>query len=170
MKHFITLSLALLVLVACKKTNQVDDSQPLSERLPGTWNLVAVEYNGSAPNPTNPGQVLPFSGEGKQVSGGFYFDADTNLGNFNVTFIAEVDLGLGQPLEIPVSEKRGGTYEILDNDRIVQMTNFNGDSVYDWEVRTNLPNRQVWFETFYHDFGLPGLDSVAIDVQTTMER
>ncbi len=170
MKHFITLSLALLVLVACKKTNQVDDSQPLSERLPGTWNLSAVEYNGTAPHPTNPGQVLPFSGEGKQVSGGFFFEADTNLGDFDVNFIAEVDLGLATPLEIPVKEKRGGTYEILDNDKIVSMTNFKGDSTYNWQVRTNLPDRQVWFVTMYHDFGLPGLDSVAIDVQTTMVR
>lgn len=170
MKHLFTLTLALLMIVACKKENQVDDSQPLSERLPGTWTLAAVEYSGTAPNPSDPNQVLPFSGEGKKVSGGFFFDADTNLGSFDVNFEAEVDIGLGSPLIYPVKEKRGGTYEILDGDKIVRMQNLKGDSIYNWQVRTNLPDRQVWFVTMYHDFGLPGLDSVAIDVQTTMER
>ena len=158
------------LLVACKKENTIDDSQPLSERLPGNWNLVGVQYSGTAPSPLDPSQVLPFSGEGKKVSGGFFFDADTNLGNFDVNFEAEVDIGLGQPLTYMVNESRGGTYEIIDGDKIVRMINLAGDSIYDWNVRTNLPNRQVWFVTMYHDFGFPGLDSVAIDVETTMER
>jgi hypothetical protein len=170
MKHLRIFSLVLLVLVACKEENQIDDSEPLAERLPGTWNVVAVQYSGIAPNPNDPNQVLPFSGAGDKVAGDFYFQADTNLGYFDVNFEAVVDLGLGSSLVIPVSEKRNGIYEVLDGDQIVRMTNTKGDSIYDWQVRTNLPNRQVWFVTMYHDFGTPGLDSVAIDVETTMER
>jgi hypothetical protein len=170
MKKFAALTFAFLLFAACKKDPPVDASQQLSERLPGTWNVTEIQYNGTAPNPFDATQTLAFSGAGKNVNGYFYFDKDTNLGEFDISFIAEADLGLGAPVSYNAITKRGGYYEIMNNDAIVRMTNFVGDSVFDWEVRVNQAQRQVWFVTMYHDWGLPGLDSVPINVEATMTR
>lgn len=170
MKNFATIIFALLLFAACKKDPPIDNSQPLSERLPGTWNVTAIQYNGIAPNPFDTTQTLAFSGAGKNVNGYFHFEKDTNLGEFDISFIAEADLGLAQPITYNAVTKRGGFYEIINDDEIVRMTNFAGDSIYDWEVRVNQAKRQVWFVTMYHDWGLPGLDSVPINVEATMTR
>lgn len=170
MKKFLFVFLVFSVAFACKEKNTVDGSRPLSERLPGTWYVAEIQYSGTAPHPTDTAQVLSFSGSGKNVGGYFYFDNDTNLGEFDLQFIAEADLGLSQPIQYNVNEKREGFYEILPNDAYVRMTNMAQDSTYDWEVRTNLESRQKWFTTMYHNWGLPGMDSVAIDIEVVMTR
>ena len=170
MRKFVTIVFSLLVFAACKKDPPIDSSQSLAERIPGTWNVIGIQYNGVAPNPFDTTEILAFSGTGKNVNGYFHFEKDTNLGEFDISFIAEASLGIGAPISYNAITKRSGFYEILNDDQIVRMTNFAGDSVYDWEVRVNQPKKQTWFVTMYHDWGFAGLDSVPINVEATMTR
>jgi hypothetical protein len=50
------------------------------------------------------------------------------------------------------------------------MTNMAGDSVYNWEVKINQPNKQKWFVVMYHNWGVAGMDSIPINVEATMVR
>lgn len=168
MKQLATLLFISLLFAACKKNEpQVDPSVPLAERIPGTWDITEILYSGVAPNPGNPGQSIPFSGEGQSVSGYFSFQSDPNVGVFNVSFIASIDLGLSQPLAIPVNETSDGMWKVDSTDQIVTM--WSNDSIYDWHVITNLPNNQTWQARFYLDFGVP-YDSIPVDIEASMER
>lgn len=170
MKQLTALFFTLLILASCKKEEPIDTTEPLTTRILGTWQVTGIQYNGIAPNPFDPTQSVVFSGAGKNVEGHFKFEADTNLGEFEIKFIGEADLGLAAPVSYNVAEKRTGIYAVVDNDKIVRMTNFAGDSVYNWEVRVNQPNKQVWYVLMIHDSGIPGFNALPINVEATMER
>jgi len=170
MKSFAALFFSILILAACKKENPIDPSVPLSERLPGSWQVTAIQYNGVAPNPLDSTKTILFSGSGQNVTGHFDFAADTNLGEFEISFIGEVDLGLASPVTFPVTMARSGHYTIIDNDKIVQMTNFAGDSTYNWEVRENQANKQKWFVEMIYDYGVASMPPFPIYVEAVLER
>jgi len=170
MKHITALFFSILMLAACKEEPPIDTSEPLAKRIIGTWQVTEIQYNGIAPNPFDSTQTVIFSGAGKNVQGHFKFDGDTNLGEFDIQFIAEADLGLGTPLTYNVDQQRSGVYAVVDNDKIVQMTNFAGDSTYNWEVRENKPNRQKWFVQMWVEFGSSGSEPFPVNVEATMTR
>lgn len=170
MRTFAAIFFSVLLVASCKKENPIDPSVPLSERIVGSWQVTAIQYNGIAPSPIDSTQTILFSGSGKNVSGHFNFDGDTNLGEFEITFIGEVDLGLASPVTFPVEMTRSGNYTIIDNDKIVQMTNFAGDSTYNWEVRENQANKQKWFVEMMYDFGVGSMPPFPIYVEAVLER
>lgn len=170
MKTFASLFFSVLLLAACKKENPIDPSVPLSERIVGTWQVTEIQYNGVTQNPLDTSKTVLFSGAGKNVSGHFTFDGDTNLGEFNIAFIAEVDLGLSNPLSFNTEMKRSGFYEVLPGDEIVRMTNLAGDSIYDWQVRVNKPNEQKWFVQMWLSLGTSGTPPFPVNVEATMQR
>jgi hypothetical protein len=168
MKKIAVLVVAILALAACKKpAPPVDTSVPLEKRIPGTWNITQISYSGIAPNPISPGNFVPFSGTGQNVDGFFMFQSNPNIGEFSVSFLASIDLGLAQPITLPVSQSHYGEWKVNGNDDIVTM--WRNDSIFDWNVLENLDKKQTWATRFYLDFGTP-YDSVPCDVQATMTR
>jgi len=166
---FITLSIA-----ACKKTTPTtpitNDFKPLDDRLPkesGEWNITDVSYDGVIVNPNNPNLSLPFNGTGQNISGFFKFQSNPNYGEFSISFLAIANIGTSQPLTVPITESLGGQWKVNENNDIV--TVWRNDTVFDWQVLTNLETRQEWKTRFYLDFGSP-YDSVAVNVKTTFVR
>jgi len=167
MKQFAILLFASLIILGCKKTTpKVDKSVPLEERILGQWDITDVEYSGVVVN-GGTGQNIPFSGTGKNVSGEFKFQENPNIGEFQVAFLAEIDLGLQQPLTLPFDESHDGNWEVQNEGEIVSM--WRNDTTYDWRVLTNLENEQKWLASFKFDFGFP-YDSIPVDIIATMKR
>lgn len=154
---------------ACKKEEEkkIDNSEPLEERLPGNWNVVEVDYSGQIIDQGNPNNSYPFNGTGESVNGFFKFDSDTNTGEFHITFVAKIDLGLSQPISYTVNEGQTGLWRIEDNEEKVVM--WSNDTITNWEVLTNLPNEQKWKMSYTLDFGAP-YDQVPVDIVARMER
>ncbi len=168
MKRFALLLSIGLMIMSCKKDkNQIDPSAPLSDRLPGTWEITAVNYSGMLPDQQNPNQGTPFAGEGENVSGYFQFDSDTNTGAFDINFIAKIDIGLGQPLAVTVNQGQSGLWEPTDQDAYVKM--WSNDTITNWKVITNLSTSQVWRTSIVLDYGA-GLDSIPVQVQAAMTK
>jgi len=171
MKQILALLFIALSFAACKKetppTAPVDNSKPLTERLPGEWTITDVSYNGVIVNPNNPNISLPFNGTGQNVSGFFKFQENPNYGEFAINFLAVANIGTSQPLTVPISESLGGEWKVNENNDIV--TVWRNDTVFDWQVLTNLETMQEWKTRFYLDFGAP-YDSVAVNVKTTFTR
>lgn len=165
MTRILYVLLAIILIGACKKEEpSIDPSVPLEERIPGLWNVTKVEYTGALPFG---GGYLPFSGEGKNVSGFFMFINDPNQGLFEISFVAEADIGLGQPVSYSVDEKHDGNWKAMNNDQFIRM--WRNDTVYDWQVLQNTDNKQSWKTSFVFDFG-GQYDSIPVDVKATLER
>jgi len=169
MRQIAALFFIALSFAACKKTTipVVDNSKPLTERIPGEWRITAVDYTGVIVNPNNPNLSIPISGSGQNVTGFFKFVSNPNEGDFSVSFLASINIGTSQPLTVPVSESHDGEWSVNADNNIVTM--WRNDSIYDWKVLENLENQQQWQARFYLDFGAP-YDSVPVNVKATMTR
>ena len=176
MKQIALLLITTLLIFGCKKTTpKIDTSVALSERILGHWNITDVEFSGVVPNQST-GQSIPFSGTGKNVSGEFNFQKNPNIGEFQVSFLAEIDLGLPQPLALTFDEGHSGNWTTIENDQYVRMWSGNDtiydpgtDTLYDWKVLTNLENEQKWLASFKFEFGFP-YDSIPVDIIATIKR
>ncbi len=165
MKHVLFIILMVLFATACKKDQpQIDPSVPLGERIPGKWDITEVHYNGAFPFNNS---WLPFSGEGQNVTGNFEFTDTPNVGAFDVSFIANIDIGVGQPITYPVSQSHDGNWEIVNANSGIRM--WRNDTAYVWDVINNTETKQTWVTKFVFDFG-GNLDSIPVDVEATMVR
>ena len=165
MNRILYIIATVLVIGACKKEEKkIDPSVPLEERIPGLWNVTAINYTGALPVG---GGYLPFSGEGKNVDGYFLFTNDPNQGLFEISFVAEANVGLGQPVSYNVDEKHDGNWKPINNDQAIRM--WRNDTVYDWQILHNTDVKQSWKTSFVFDFG-GQYDSIPVDVKATLER
>jgi hypothetical protein len=168
MKKLAILFFAVLAFAACKKTTTpIDNSVPLVERIPGNWDITEINYSGLLPNPINPGQFIPFSGIGQNLVGDFNFTSDPNYGEFNVSFLASVDIGTSQPLTAPVSQSHYGEWNVNPTNDTVNM--WRNDSTYQWAVLKNLPDEQRWstqFDLYFVELS----DTLPVNVEVNMKR
>lgn len=174
MKYFVTTFLALFILISCKKEKTPDlDQGPasLSERIlqPG-WSITEIEYSGFAPNPLDTTKIVPFSGQGTNVSGYFVFQENPNEGEFEINFTSNIDIGLSNPISFPVKENHRGNYNVWEDESHVSM--WRNDTVFDWAVVNNEVKKQTWSTTISYKFQLTATSSVTvpISVKATMVR
>ncbi|MDX5325143.1 MAG: lipocalin family protein [Bacteroidota bacterium] len=153
---------------ACKKDDD-GNSGGLESNLPGTWKLIAVEYSGSAPNPSNPTQTVPFSGSGTNVNGQFVITKDPNTINYSMFFVGEVNLGSGQPISLPIQQSGSGTWTTTTDGKKLIMTNDSDGKTVTFNVITNTNNRQVWEGTLPVEPPGSGL-VVNVDTRITLIR
>lgn len=171
MKKFLLLSVtALIGLTGCKKD---DDSNPgpttpdtLENRLvSGTWVLTEVAYSGEVPNPLDPINPIPFSGNGTNVSGDFNFSKNPYEMDFNFAFTASV-AGAGS---FPVSRSGSGTWtSTSDESRVVLTPDGQDDMLFDVEV--NEKNKQVWTGVVPYTLPPPFSVTIMVNVDFTLEK
>lgn len=169
MKKFLTLAVAALVgLASCSK----DDPAPapaapdtLDNRLVGTWDLTSVTYSGTAPNPLNPTQSIPFSGTGTNTNGGFTFSKNPNEMDFDFGFTASAN-GMGS---FPISRSGSGTWTTTsDGSRVILTPTGEDDMLFD--VILNQKNKQVWSGTLPYTLPAPLSITILVDAEFTLEK
>lgn len=138
-KSFLLLLLVSMISLACKKERTEESYE---ERLEGQWDLVAVDYNGTAPDPMNPGRVINFEGQGQNVQGGMEVNRDPNEVDYNFSFRANVSVSDTLPaFPFDIDESGSGTWTTTSDESTIII---NGDTeTYNFEVLTNEPDRQV---------------------------
>ncbi len=140
---FLALSMAF---VACEddQLTQTTDGK-LEDNVPGEWNLVSVRYSGESPSPWDSTIVLPLSGEGDLVTGGFDFFMEDSV-DYQIGFLANIDFGSGLTLSGDVDENGKGVYTVPHPDTLhVERTD---GEMHDWYVITNTPSEQEWVSRY----------------------
>jgi hypothetical protein len=170
MKYLITTLAALFILISCKKEKTDGEGQLYARMLQPGWTITEIDYSGFAPNPLDTTKLVPFTGQGVNVSGFFLFEEDPKEGEFEIKFTSTMDLGLSQPISFPVTEKHRGFYEVRADESHVKM--WRNDTIFDWKVEVNQEKRQTWSTSFMYKLVLTPTNSinVPISVKATMVR
>lgn len=163
MRKFMLLVAGLLITVAaCKKENNT--AEPTYEdRLTGTWDLKAVQYDGTTINPANPTQPLEVKGDGTNVLGVFELTQNPNHLKYSFSFNADVKLSdtSTQSVSVPISQSGEGDWTTTSDESKLIITDTSG-TIYTFNVLVNEANKQV-FKTNIQETVL-GLIPVNADV------
>lgn len=170
MKNMSIVLAAMFIIVACKKDEPTQKGELKNRMLQPGWTITEIDYSGFAPNPLDTTKIVPFTGQGVNVSGFFIFEENPNRGEFEIKFTSTMDLGLSQPISFPVTEKHFGEYEIRADESHVKM--WRNDTIFDWKVEVNQEKKQTWSTSFMYKLVLTPTNSinVPISVKATMVR
>ncbi len=154
--------------ISCKKKDKPTkvEEPTFEERLEGTWNLKAVKYDSEIPSLTG-GDPVPVNGEGTEVGGSIKLTRNPHKFEYDFSFNASIDPGLGSPVTVPIQQAGTGTWTTTSDNSKIITTADSGEEVI-FNVKINEANRQVYETTVTQD--IQGFFSIEADLELEFQR